>query len=240
MPGSTPAAARRSDIGARRTADTPAISPDEEARLVDHVAADGVQRADDPGRRRRVHAPVLRVAEAGLEHLAELALLDHRPRQPDRGQEAVVEAGEVLDATGLGGPPQALAIGGAQGQRLLAGDVLAGLDRRERRLDVQRVGPDVVEHVDTRVAGERAPVGGVAVEAVADRRLAHPRLAAPGDRRQLGAHGAGPEHVRDGPEGVHVRLRDAAGAEHADAQRRTVVRRGGRVAVHAVHAVTSR
>ena len=151
---------------------------DEGARQVD----DGVLRRvppipplvglEAPGVEARVVAPVLQVAAAEVPDLAELAGVDQLPRQPHRGDEAVVEAAEVLDARRLDALPDLVALGGVAAERLLAEDVLAGLGGGDRRLGVERVGAAVVEEGDPRIGDEVVPVGRPVLVAVPRRHSA--------------------------------------------------------------------
>src|SRR4029079_14949772 len=91
-------------------------------------------RVEAPRGERRVVAPVLQVAAAEVPDLTELARFDQLARQAHRGDEAVVERAEVLDARRLDVAPDAVALLGVAAQRLLADDVLARLRGEDRRL----------------------------------------------------------------------------------------------------------
>ena len=139
----------------------------------------------------RIVAPVLQVAAAEVADLAELAGLDHLAREPHGGDEAVVEAAEVLDAGRLDALPDVVALVGVAAERLLAEDVLAGLGGGDRRLGVERVGAAVVEEPDRRVGDDVVPVGRPALVAVA-RRPSPRRLPRSGRRsRRAGACSGG-------------------------------------------------
>src|SRR5207249_8300978 len=78
---------------------------DEVARQVDDVRTEIAERAgsrlvriEAPRVERRVVAPVLQVTAAEVAELSECALLDQFPREPYRGDEAIVEPAQVLDA----------------------------------------------------------------------------------------------------------------------------------------------
>src|SRR5579864_7495081 len=94
-----------------------------------------------------------------MPDLAKLARLDQLARQPHGGDEAVVEAAEMLDAGGSDAAPDLVGLVRVAPERLLAEHVLAGLRRGDRRLGVQRVRRAVVEEADAVVGNELAPVG---------------------------------------------------------------------------------
>src|SRR5439155_11356578 len=128
---------------------------DEVARQVDDVGAEVAEGAgsgpggiEPPEGRVRAPAPRLQVAGAEVDDLAELAGLEQLAREPDGGDEAVVEAAHVLYACTLGRSPYFVRLGGAQPERLLAEDVLAGLRGGDRRLGVDGVRAAVVEEAD--------------------------------------------------------------------------------------------
>ena len=146
---------------------------DEVAGEVDHVRAEVAERAragllahEAPGLGVG-HAPLLQVAAAEVADLAQLARLDQLAREPDRGDEAVVEGGHVLDAGRGDAPPDLVALVGGATERLLADHVLARLGGGDRRLGVEVVRAAVVEELDLRVGDELAPVGDVTLEAEA-------------------------------------------------------------------------
>jgi hypothetical protein len=114
----------------------------------------------------RREADVLRVAEAEAERRA------HEPKRPDRASldelaelrrlgVVAVHEGLHQDPPGpVGGFEGALDLLRAAVERLLAEDVLAGLERPDRPLDVQRVRQRDVDGLDVVVGEERlvAPV----------------------------------------------------------------------------------
>src|SRR5919201_2832341 len=117
---------RRHDAG-----DGPELA-DEVAREIDHVRAEVAEctgsrlvRIEAPRVESRVVAPVLQVAPAKVAELSECALLDQLAREPHRGDEAVVEAAEVLDACDRNPAPDLVALVGRAPERLLAEYVLA-------------------------------------------------------------------------------------------------------------------
>ena len=196
----------------------------QEPREVDHVRAEVAERAgaglvdvEAPRVERRVVAPVLEVAAAEVPDLAELAGLDHLPRQPNGRHEAVVEPAEVLHARRSDAAPDLVGLVGVAPERLLADHVLARLGRRDRRLRVQRVGAAVVEEPDPVVGDELAPVGGRVLVAVALRRLADRLLVAARDADEPRLERRRPRDVRDLLERVRVRLAHERVAQHADA-----------------------
>src|SRR6185369_6610586 len=111
-------------------------------------------------------APVLQVAAAEVTDLAELAGIDHLPRQPAGGHEAVVERTEMLHAGCRNALPDVVALAGVASERLLAEDVLPGLGGGDGRLAVERVRPAVVDEADRRVAHDAWPVRRPALVAV--------------------------------------------------------------------------
>ena len=168
-------------------------------------------------------APVLEVAPAKVADVAEVARLDQLARQPDRGDEAVVESAQVLHARRLHALPDLVALGSVPAERLLANDVLAGLRRGDRRARVQVVGPDVVEEADGRVGHELLPVGRPALVAVARGCLRDRLFVSPCDRDEPRAQRRRPGHVADLPERVRVRLAHERVTEHANTDLRDVL-----------------
>src|SRR5919197_135314 len=79
-------------------------------------------------------------------------------REPDGGDEAVVEAGEVPHAGAVRLLPHLVRLVGRQPERLLADDVLARARGRDRRLGVDRVRPTVVEQRHAVVGDLLSPV----------------------------------------------------------------------------------
>ena len=144
----------------------------------------------------RADEPLLQVARAEVEDLAELAGLEQLARQPHRGHEAVVERAHVLDAGRGDALPGVVGLGGVAPQRLLADHVLAGLGGGDARPGVQVVGPAVVEELDALVGDQLAPVGDVAVVAVAVGGLGDRLLVAAGDRDQARARAAAARSCR--------------------------------------------
>ena len=104
---------------------------DEIARKVDHVGAEVAERTGSGGvgvKAPRVvgrRAPLLQVPAAEVLDLAQPAGLDHLPREPHCGDEAVVECHHVLHP-GRGDPlPDLVALVRCASERLLAEHVLA-------------------------------------------------------------------------------------------------------------------
>ncbi len=196
--------------------------PDEIARQVDHVRAQVAERSRAGGLAVESPdlvvdvAPLLEIAPSEVVDVAQLPGLQHLAREADRRDEAVVESAHVLDAGRRDALPDLVALVGRARQRLLADDVLAGLGRRDRRLCVQVVRPAVVEEPDLAIRKQLVPVGRVALEAVAARRLRHRLLRPPGDGDEPWQQGWRPRHVRDLPVGVRVGLPHERVAEHAD------------------------
>ena len=182
-------------------------------------AGSGLVGVEAPGVEARVVAPVLQVTGAEVPELAELAGVDHLPREPHCRHEPVVERAEVLDA-GRGDPsPDLVALVGGPAERLLADDVLARLRGGDRRLGVQRVRAAVVEEADCGIGDEVLPVRRPTLVAVAGRGRGDGLLVPPRDRDQLRHEGRRPGHVGDLLERVRVRLAHERVAEHPDADR---------------------
>ena len=150
---------------------------DQEAALVDGVAADALQSArggpgrepDLVGRQRRIVAGHLQIMDANLVERAQPAAVDQVLGQPHGGHEAVVEGAHRLAAGGCGRvahPPRILH---PDGHRLLADHVLAVLERSNARIGVDRVRPAIVEDVDLSVGRQFPPVAAIPLEAVAGR-----------------------------------------------------------------------
>ena len=76
-----------------------------------------------------------------MADVTELARVDQLAREPDSGDEAVVERAEVLDAGRLDPLPDVVALVGIAAERLLAEDVLARLGGGDRRLRMEEFGP---------------------------------------------------------------------------------------------------
>ena len=138
---------------------------DEMAREVDRMRAEvaeragaGDRRVEMPVVRGRVPAPGLEVAGAEVDDLAELSGLDELACEPDRRDEAVVEAGGVDDSCVLGRAPHRVRLVGRERERLLAEDVLASARGGDRRLGVKRVRPAVHEEADALVGDLLPPV----------------------------------------------------------------------------------
>ncbi len=180
--------------------ETEAISlPSRKPREVDHVGAEIAERArarslavEPPDQREvGVHDPLLQVRATEVVELAELARLKQLPSEADGGDEAVVERAHVLDSRARDALPGLVALLGRAPERLLAEHVLAGLRRGDRRLCVETVRAAVVEELDALVRDELAPVGDVAVEAVAARRLGHRLSLRPATATRRGTRGGG-------------------------------------------------
>ena len=103
---------------------------------------------------------VLGVDAAIAPDLAEFAGCDHLAREAEHRVAEIVEADLRLDAGRLGGLGHLASVGRERRQRLLAIDVLAGGDRGQRHLLVQRVRRGDVDEVDVGIGDERAPVAG--------------------------------------------------------------------------------
>ena len=137
---------------------------DEVPREIDHVrcrdlrALPSRRRQDRSARRPRRRAPVLEVAAAEVDDVAELARLEQLPSQAHGRHEAVVERAHVLDAGRGDRAPDLVALVRRPAQRLLAHDVLPRLSGRKGRLRVDVVGPAVVEQLDALVGDQLVPV----------------------------------------------------------------------------------
>src|SRR5207249_2490140 len=110
-------------------------------REVDHVRAEIAEgagsrlvRIEPPRGERRVVPPVLQVTAAEVAELSECALVDQLAREPYRGDEAVVEPAQMLDAGRGDAAPHLVAFVGRAPERLLAEDVLASFGGGNRRL----------------------------------------------------------------------------------------------------------
>ena len=154
--------------------------------------------------------------------LSQVAALDHLARQPQGRHEAVVEGAGVLDPRLLHGLQHGFGLRGRAGQRLLADDVLAGLGGGDAGLGVGVVGAAVVEELDGVVLNEFAPVGAIALVAVAPGSLAHRGLIAPAKRHERGHGRQGIDHVGNLAERVAMGLAHEGVAQHAHANLRHV------------------
>ena len=162
---------------------------DQQPGDADDVAAEIAERAGPPGDRRiaapdegmrRIRHVVLVMRTAEMHHLADGALVDQLLGEADQGIAQVAVADQALDPGPAGGGGDLAGLAAVQRHRLLAIDVLAGGDRRQRDLAMQVAGDADVDDVHRRIGDQSAPVGGVAAEAEALRRR-------PGEiRRQLG------------------------------------------------------
>ena len=161
--------------------------------------------------------PLLQVAAAEVQYLADLAGLEHLPRQTHRRHEPVVEGRHVLDAGLLDALPHLVALVRRSSERLLAEDVLSRLGRGDRRLGVQVVRAAVVEQPDLGVADDLTPIRHRPLEPVTVRSLRDRVLVPPGDRDELRDERRRPCHVRQRAIAVRVRLAHERVAEHADA-----------------------
>ena len=113
-------------------------------------------------------APVLQVARADMEDPAESALRDQLVRERQRRHASVVEPDEGLDALLrrlLRGVTHRPGIVERSGERLLARDVLARLERRDRHLGMQMVRGADVHEIDLGIRDQRLPVGGAGLPA---------------------------------------------------------------------------
>ena len=155
-----------------------------------------------------------------MPDLAELARLDHLPREAHGRDEAVVERAQVLHAGGVHSLPDVVALVGVAPERLLADDVLAGFRRRDRRLGVQGVRADVVEEPDAVVRDQLVPVRRRVLVAVPPRRVADRLLVASRDADEPRLERRRPRHVRNLLERIRVGFAHERVAEQADADLR--------------------
>ena len=186
----------------------------DEAHDVDDVGVEVAVRAragdvtlEPPQQRGVGPAPALEVRGAHVEQPSERALGHELVGEGDRRHASVVEPHEGPAHRGGGRRRHRLGVGERAGERLLAGDVLAGLEGGDRLLGVDVVRRGDVDEVDV-VGGDRgAPVGGRPGPAPAG-----------GEGRQLvGVAGAHEVHRRRGidvEEVAHVRPGVGVGAAH--------------------------
>src|SRR5207237_4198256 len=137
---------RADDCGDRRDL------PDEVAREVNDVRAEVADRArarlcriESPDALVGLPTPRLEVAGAEVDDLAELSCPDQVAGETDGRHEPVVEAAHMDDPGLLGRSPQVERLCRTSTERLLAEDVEAVADRRERGLRMNRVRAGVVE-----------------------------------------------------------------------------------------------
>ena len=150
-----------------------------------------------------------------MEELAEVPGLEDLAREPDGGDEAVVEPAHRRDAGRGDRPLDDERLLRVAAKRLLAQHVLARARRFDRRFGVQGVGPEVGQDAD--VAGDQlAPVGRDAADLEALREGLEPRAVAPGDCDQPGPQGD-PLERRDPPDRQGVGAPHEPLPEHRDA-----------------------
>ena len=153
--------------------------PDQVVRDADQVRGEIAERAEArhvapaaPGIGRLGVGHVVFVAHAAeIADLADRAILDQLLGEPDGGRAHVVVADQRL-ALGAACDRGHL-LGGVEigGQRLLAIDMLAGLERGDGDLRMQRVGRGDRDHVDSRIGDQLLPRTHGALEAEALRGL---------------------------------------------------------------------
>ena len=151
------------------------------------AARDVLLQAPDHGEL-RVHDPLLQVDGPEVVNLPQFAALDHFARQPQGWHKAVVVGARVLDSGFVNRIQHALGLLGRARQRLFANDVLAGLGGGDAGLSVGVVRAAVVEELDGVILDEVAPVGAIALEAIACGGIPHRSLVASADRNERG-HG---------------------------------------------------
>lgn len=106
-----------------------------------------------------------------VKPFAQLAALDHLPRENERGHPPVVVANHVYDPRFVHGRGHALHFGDVAGERLFTEDGFACRRRRERNRGVGVVRRADVDDVDFRVVHDRAPVSFALFPAEGRRRL---------------------------------------------------------------------
>ena len=208
---------------------TSAMGPEQILRRGQRVAADIGQRAAarrlvaEVGRRLGIGHVVLAVEAAVAQDRAELAGGDHPLRDRHHRVAEVVEADLRLDACGFRRLRHLARVLDRGCERLLAVDVLARGDGRERHLLVQRVGRGDVDHVDLGIVDHGAPVGRPPAEAErvggAGRKLLRDVGDRVQDRRERQAQDPLRRRIAEDMGLAHV-----AGADQADAERRLLRR----------------
>ena len=159
----------------------------------ERVAADVGQRAaagrvvPEGERSGGVRHVIFGVYAAVSPDFAEFAGGDHIAREAEHRVAEIVETDLRLHAGRLGGLGHFASVDGEGRQRLLAIDMLARSDRRQRHFLVQRVRRSDVHDIDIGIGDERAPVRGRA-------------------RKPKGCGGLRGGLVVDVGEGVHLRL----------------------------------
>ncbi len=176
-------------------------------------------RIEAPGAHQRVGVEhvVLEVVPPKAEHLADLAAVDDLLRQRGDRVLQVVEPDHGLHAGRLGREDQGARLGGGRRERLLAIDVLAGLDGGHCHVAVQEVRRRDVDQINGRIRYELAPVAGRAGEAqLPPRRL---RRVDVGQQRELRFGGEVEDRcrraVRDCVGTAHIATADEPDAESA-------------------------
>ena len=142
----------------------------DEARHVDDVRVEVAMRArtreitlEAPQQRRVWPAPVLQVRRAHVEDAPEAPLLDQPVRERHRGAATIVvpdEGAHALLGGGARGEHHLLRVGERAGERLLARDMLAGLEARDRHLGVEMVRRRDIDELDLGVREQVLPVHG--------------------------------------------------------------------------------
>ncbi len=97
-------------------------------------------------------------------------------------------------------------IAGGERHRLLADDMLAVPERRDRRLDMHVMGRAIVEDLDLRIFDQFLPAGVVAVVPVATGGVRHALLGPAGDGPKVWPGRRGPEDVGHRLVGIAVGL----------------------------------
>jgi hypothetical protein len=155
----------------------------------------------------------LEVASPHLADISEFAVLDQSLRVPDRGDEPVVERGAGGDARRRRGVAHRRRLLKRRRERLLAEDGNAGLQRRDRRLRVDVVRPEVVEGVH--LVERRLPVGRRVREAEPLRGVRERSLVAPDERVAFDLGRVREEH-RKSRQRVRVRPAHESIPQYAD------------------------
>ena len=136
----------------------------------------------------------------------------------DGGHEAIVECTHRLatrPGRGIAHPPGIL---GANRHRLLADHVLALFEGGDARLDVDRVRPAIIEHVDALVRDQIVPVGAVLFVAVSSGLALDQIRLLVAQHQQLRFHPGGRIDVRDLAIRVGVTFAHEPAAEHPQAK----------------------